>query len=282
MDTVLKKITALWLVFLVFSACEKYEMRGFFISHQSADQRFKQSMAWNSAHPFKEINVAVGDYTLFVMSDSHVGGTKNLDLFLEEAIQKNAVAAMMAGDITTGHAEDYSTFFNHLPPQDSLLAFPIVGNHDLYFDGWKQFYLLFGATTYVFKVKTPGATDLFICTDTGSGTLGSNQLTWLKDFLKRERSDYRYCILFTHNNIFRIRHTTSTNPFVEELRILLELCVKHKIDMVVAGHDHKKNVVKFGNTTHITLDALVDDNKQAGYLNLYIHPGRIDYEFIQF
>ena len=156
----------------------------------------------------------------------------------------------------------------------------VVGNHDLYFDGWKQFYSLFGATTYQFTVTTPQGTDLFIGLDTGSGTLGSDQLEWLENVLKNERANYRHCILFTHNNFFRIRHTFSTNPLVEELQVLMELFIKHDVDMMVTGHDHKKNVVKFGNTTHITLDALQDDFKDAGYLKLNIAPSEVGYEFI--
>ena len=188
MGTGFKKITFWLFLFVVFSACEKYEIRGFFLSYESANQRFDQSMDWNYENPFKEITVPVEDYTIYVMADCHVGGTKNLDFFLDEAIRMNAVAAVMAGDLTTGHAEDYNTFKQHLPGQEILTSFQMVGNHDLYFDGWKQFYSLFGSSSYLFTVKTPQASDLYICLDTGGGTLGSNQLDWLKDILETDRS----------------------------------------------------------------------------------------------
>lgn len=270
-----------WLIlFVIFSACEKVDMRGFFLSYETVNQRFDQSMEWNRDNPFKVITIPVEDYSMFVLSDCHVGGTKNLDLILDEAIQTNAVAAVMAGDLTTGNSEDYNTFQQHLPGYEILPTFQIVGNHDLYFDGWKQFYSLFGSTSYLFTVQTPTASDLYICLDTGGGTLGSDQLDWLKEILEIVRPDYRRCIVFTHNNLFRIRHSTSANPFVEELQVLIELCIKHQIDMVVAGHDHRKNEVKHGNTTHITLDASLDGYKDAGYLNLSVKQGKIEYEFV--
>ena len=50
--------------------------------------------------------------------------------------------------------------------------------------------------------------------------------------------------------------------------------------MVVTGHDHLKNDVILGNTTHITMDALEDDFEDAGYLNLSIKQGKIEYEFV--
>ncbi len=272
-----------FIVFILLFAllsCEKFEMRGFFLSYESADERFEQSMDWNYGHPFKEIIVSEDEYSIFSMADCHVGGTTNLDIFLNEAIRANAVAAVMVGDLTSGNAEDFKTFQQHLPEQASLVSFQIVGNHDLYFDGWKQFYSLFGSSVYLFTVKTQQSSDLYICLDSGSGTLGSDQLDWLKDILESERPNYRHCILFTHNNLFRFRHTSSTNPLVEELQVLTELCITYQIDMVVTGHDHEKNEAVFGNTTHLTMDALTDDFEDAGYLKLFIKEDKIEYEFI--
>ncbi len=280
MENRFKKIASLFLLVFIFSACDKFEMRGFVRSYESADQRFKQSMDWNFNHPYKEIAIPVDEYSIFTMADSHVGGTENLDIFLSAAITENAAATVMVGDLTTGNTRDYMTFQDHLPAQDSLPSFQIIGNHDLYFDGWKQFYSQFGSTTYLFTVATPQASDLFIGLDTGSGTLGSDQLEWLKNILEYERPHYRKCILFTHNNLFRIRHTTSTNPFVEEVHELMELCVKHEIDMVITGHDHERNEVTFGNTIHITMDALQDESKNAGYFKLTMLQGKIKYEFV--
>jgi predicted phosphodiesterase len=281
MENRLIKISLLlWTLALILCACEKADLRSAFVSYESANQRFNQSLEWNNDHPYKTITVPINDYSIFVMGDSHVGTTKNLDTFLNDAMKTNASAVVMVGDLTSGHAEDFGTFDSHLPQQDSIPSFQMVGNHDLYFNGWKQFYSLFGSTSYYFTVATPEATDLYICLDSGSGTFGSNQLEWLKTILENERPKYRRCVIFTHLNLFRIRHTGSTNPLIEELYILMELSIKHQIDMIVTGHDHKKNVVVLGNTTHITMDALSDENKDSGYLELYILKGSIEYTFV--
>lgn len=274
-----KQIGLLFMV-LIFAACDRFEMRGFFISYESADERFEQSMDWNNLHPYKEISVSTDEYHFLVLGDVHIGGTENFDFFINEAIRTNASAAIMNGDITNGHVEDYQNLQQHLPAQDSLITFQIAGNHDLYFDGWKTFYSLFGSSTYLFTVKTPVAQDLYICLDTGGGTLGRKQLDWLKDILEEKRPDFRRCVIFTHNNFFRIRHSTSTNPQVEELYVLMEWCVKHNIDMIVGAHDHEKNVSALGNTTFLTMDALEDGYKNAGYLKFFVNQGVIEYEFV--
>ena len=252
------------------------------MSYESADERFEQSMRWNYNNPAREIVIPDDHYSIYSMSDSHVGGTKNLDNFVSEAITDHAIAMVMAGDITTGHTDDYAVLREHIPQSDSIESFLIVGNHDLYFDGWKRFHTLFGSSTYKFTVSTPQATDLFLCLDTGSGTLGSEQLDWLKNILLMERASYRHCILFTHNNLFRNRHTGSTNPLVEEVHVLLDITLRYSVDMVVTGHDHKKNVEIFGNTTHISMDALQDDYDNAGYLKLVIDRNELNFEFINF
>lgn len=280
MEIRFSEISFLIVILIAFSACDKFEMRGFIASYESVNDRFDQSIDWNSHHPYKQITTQDDNYAIFAMGDSHVGTTENLHIFFNDAIRTNAIAAVLVGDLTTGHTEDYQTFHQSIPNQDSLLTFPIVGNHDLYFNGWEQFHSLFGSTVYLFTVKTPQASDLYICLDTGSGTLGSNQLEWLKEILDTERSTYRHCVIFTHNNLFRIRHTPSTNPLVEELHVLMELCVTYQINMVVTGHDHVKNDVTFGETTHITMDALQDESRYPGFLKLLVKPDRVTYEFV--
>lgn len=282
METGIKKISLMLLSTVLFISCERAEIRGFFTSYDSVNERFKQSQEWNNGHPLPDLTVPTDDYVIFAMGDSHVGTTENLDRFLSDAKRDHAIAAVMVGDLTTGHAEDFETFYRHLPLQDTLVTFQMVGNHDLYFDGWKQFFTYFGSSSYFFTVKTPSASDLFICLDSGGGTLGSSQMDWLKEVLEIERPGCRRCIIFTHLNLFRLRHTLSANPFVEELRVLTELFVGHSVDMVISGHDHLKNSIAFGNTTIITMDALIDGFRDAGYLILEVKDGFPDYKFINF
>ncbi len=261
-------------------ACDKLDMRGMFISYESVNSRFDQSMEWNALHPYREVIVPDDDYTLFVMGDSHVGGTDNLDTFFANALSSGAAAIVMDGDLTTGNEKDYDMFMQHLPGPDSAELFPIVGNHDLYFNGWSKYHSLFGSSTYYFTVKTPAGTDLYICLDSGSGTLGSKQAGWLREVLGKERSGHRRCVVFTHVNLFRFRHTASTSPTVEELHMLLDLFARHRVDMVVTGHDHKKSTGQFGNTTHIIMDALLDGFSDAGYLTLRINGGELTHRFV--
>jgi 3',5'-cyclic AMP phosphodiesterase CpdA len=262
------------LVLLILPACSKVEDWG-----EDSDQRFRQSMVWNSTHPYRELNVPTDNYSIMAMGDSHVGKTANLDTFFKNAKSSKAIAVVMAGDLTTGQESDYNIFDQHLAIQDSLVSLPIAGNHDLFNGGWQSFYSKFGASSYLFSVKTPDASDLFICLETGGGTLGEKQLRWLTDVLEKDRPQYRHCIIFTHNNFFRTRHTDSTNPEVEEVEFLLDLFTRYRVELVITAHDHKRDSEVFGGTTYITMDALKDGLGNAGYFQIRITNGAVGFEF---
>ena len=263
----------------LLTSCYDVDYTGFFMRSEKANQRFTESMEWNALNPYRQIVTDSDDYLLLVMGDSHVGGTKNLLHFFDIARDLEPEALVMAGDLVTGREEDYQLFYDALPDREEVLWFPVVGNHDLYFDGWTHFYDLFGASVYLFTIKTPNATDLMIVLDTGSGTLGSKQLEWLSGKLDNIRDDYRYCMLFTHNNLFRDPPTWSTNPPVEELHVLMDLFLRHSVDFFIAGHDHRRNETHFGNTTYLLVDALKDGLSNAGYLMLNVTDASVDYRF---
>jgi 3',5'-cyclic AMP phosphodiesterase CpdA len=274
------KIAAIIILTLFFSACNYADLGGIFISDESVNQRFEQSMEWNSQNPFKTITVTVDEYTILTASDIHVGGTTNLDIFIEDSKTISPAAVVMVGDLASGQVEDFDVFKQHIANFDTIPYFTVAGNHDLYFEGWNEFFPRFGSSTYYFTVQTPVDKDLFICLDSGGGTIGTKQLEWFEDVLINIRPNYRRCVVLTHNNFFRFRRTTSTNPNVEEVRLLLELFTKNNVDLAITGHDHVKDEQTFGNTIHIVMDALKDETENAGYFQFNIKNGNIDYKFV--
>jgi UDP-2,3-diacylglucosamine pyrophosphatase LpxH len=201
--------------------------------------------------------------------------------FLSQGTQPEITAMVFVGDIVSGKEKDYETFNRLLPADDIKPSFVLVGNHELYFDGWKHFSRLFGSSVYYFTIATPTKEDLFICLDSGSGTLGKSQLKWLKDLLENSRSAYDQCVIFTHVNFFRNRHTLSTNPLTNELLVLIDLFEQNKVNMVIMGHDHDRSVNVLGNTTYLTMDALLNGLPNSGYIRLKKDNTGILHEFIE-
>jgi 3',5'-cyclic AMP phosphodiesterase CpdA len=281
METIRKTEIAFFLCLLLFcSSCEDVDFSGFLFSSDPVNERVKQSLEWNDSHLSRDITVSGAEYSLLIAGDSHVGGTVNLDAFLTQANTTGISGLVIVGDLTSGKKEDFEIFKQELESKNSGPAFLIIGNHDLFFNGWDTYFDLFGSSTYSFTVRSNDTTDLYICLDSGGGTHGWRQLEWLKDLLEKERNNARYCILFTHDNFFRAHRTISTNPLVDELRVMMDMCYTYSVDMVIMGHDHIRSEEFLGKTSYITLDALEDDFEDASYLKLQVKGSGVNYTFI--
>lgn len=265
-----------------FSACvQNLDFTGYVYSTQKIDERFKQSEVWNNSHQFKQLTVASENYQLLVAGDSHIGSLRNFKKLVKEAQKPENLGFVIVGDIVTGHKEDYDALNASLHEINTTPYFLLVGNHDLFFSGWDSFYKNFGSSTYLFSIKTPTFTDLYICLDSGSGMLGAAQLQWLKNVLKTMRPMYRNCIVFSHVNFFRNRHTLSTNPLVDEIYVLMDLFARYDVKMVISGHDHVRSLNEFGNTMYITMDALLDTLPSASILKINVNADNATYSFLE-
>jgi 3',5'-cyclic AMP phosphodiesterase CpdA len=247
---------------------------------EPADPRFTQSREWTDKKSFREITVQSDDYSVLFLADSHSGTTRNLESVFGIATESGASAVCIAGDLTDGDVRDYRVFAEALPGEDEIPTFVTPGNHDLWSEnGWNEFYSWFGPSSYYFTVLTPDATDMYIALDSGSGTLGAGQLEWLENILKTKRPDCRHCIVFTHNNLLRFRHSLISNPLVEELNILINLFTVYNVEMLIAGHDHEHDAVMFGITNYLITGSISDEDPDACYLEVGINKGSLSYEF---
>ena len=271
MVTLKKSATPFSFAILLGGCIENVDFSGFITTTDPVEERFYDSKLINDVQSVPAVvNISGDEYRVLIAGDSHVGGTKNLNLLFEDARNSSAGFVVLAGDLTTGKAEAYKTLSDFLTYYPDIRCFTIAGNHDLFFDGWKSYKKYFGSSTYTKTIVTDSDSDLWIFLDSGSGTLGSGQVTWLNTLLETQRSNFRYCNVVTHVNFFRPRYTTSTNPNIEELRVLLPLFAKYKVDNVIMGHDHRRNVENFDGTRYIILDDIQDISQAASYLEISV------------
>lgn len=275
-------IVYLLVILLSCNSCmEDADLSGFLHSADPVNERVKLSLEWNKNKPDSEIFVQDPDYTLLVAGDSEVGGIKNIDTLFARSTKPGIAGFVLVGDLTSGDPKGYGTLAHELDTKNHGPAYFILGNHDLFFDGWDNYYSYFGSSTYAFTVNTSDTSDLYICLDSGNGTIGSRQLKWLEDLLKKERKNHRFCIIFTHVNFFREHHTFSANPLVDEIHVLMDLFFRNSVNMVIMGHDHHRSEEYLGGTHYITLDAFYDGFEEASYLKLEIKNGKLISGFVE-
>ena len=278
MELLMKNLWMILTAILVtIASCEPID----FSLPEPADQRFDQSRQLLAEKSSGEITVQSDEYSIMFMADSHAGTTNNLDSVFSTAIATGVSAVCIAGDLTQGDINDFPVFEQSIPDRDEIPTFLTPGNHDLWSDeGWTEFYQRFGPSSYFFTVSTPAANDLYIAMDTGSGTLGSKQLEWLEDILQNQRSGCRRCIIFTHNDFLRVRHSEISNPLIEELTVLIDLFTRYHVDMLIAGHDHEPSEELFGITDYVIAGAISDEDEDPDYMLLKVENGNLVNEFV--
>lgn len=261
--------------FMIAACGGNLDMLGMFWTlSPTVNERFQQSMDYKMVTEPLVFSVPSSDYDVYVCTDVHVDETtNNLDAFVADYLADADAApfALCLGDIinATGH---YELFMDHIKPildspVDTLLC--TVGNHDIYYNQWDIYRSYFKTSTYTFEVQMPGGMkDLWICLDSGAGTVGSKQMEWLeKTLANTSKAGYRHTIIFTHTHFFRKddsqSHTSNFNT--EEGYALMNLFSENGVDLVLSGHDHYRETTHFKGVEYRVIDALQDHYPNAFY-----------------
>jgi len=246
------------------------------------NKRVEASLEWNETHPPVTLS-APADYRFYACSDIHI--IEDRPVFFQRmadacAGDPKAAFYLCLGDLLFG--KDHMDWIADVMSSSPATGFILVGNHDLLFGLWDTWKELFHSSTYYFFVDTPAGKDLYIMLDSSSGTLGERQSEWLEDVLADVRPSCRHCVVSVHTNILRTDTSQfpSTNFTREETWYLLDLMTRSKVDMMIAGHDHVRDVSSFNGVTYITLDNLKDYSPIASYMTVDVGEG-LDYNFVE-
>jgi len=241
-------------IFCLLNCCN-VDLLGFF-SANDLDERLKER------NNFKFINENGGaaltlysDYSFIVLADPHIenGNAWGLER-LSDVIKANTDIkfVVILGDITQyGSEKDINTFIK-IAELLTVPCYPVIGNHDVYFDNWSIWKEKIGSTSY--KINA-GNTTLFII-DSANSFFGQTQLDWLEREIK---STSGHVFVFTHSSLFvtgpaDMQQITDTK---ERARIVSIL--RNKCDIMFMGHLHKRLYNEAGNVKYVT----VEDFKSA-------------------
>ena len=274
------------LLCLAAASCDKLEVTHMFIPlSQDVNKRVEESLVWNAAAGVTTLTVPRDNYRWYVCSDIHVDQNRPArfaEMVSREKADEDAFFYQMLGDILFGKEHlDWVSDIMADPSNDP--GFAIVGNHDLFYEGWETWKAAFHSSTYYYYVETPQFRDIYIMLDSANGTLGEKQLAWLEDVLETKRDGCRHCFVSVHTNILRTDTSQfpSTNFTLEETYRLLDILTGANVDMVFSGHDHVRDISVFGGVYFITLDSIKDDASNASYMTVDVGQ-TIGYSFIPF
>ncbi len=251
------------LLLILTTGCQRLDMSGMFYgSSARSDERFAQSMAYNEEHGYKTVVAPADEYKVYFATDFHVDSTTLHTEAWVDAIEQDAdcAVAIILGDMVNGRKK-YPYFMAAVDPLLSA-GFPLfatAGNHDTYFSEWPEYVKYWGTSTYYFEVQTPNYTDLYISIDTSDGTVGRDQMEWLRKLLREKAGvDYRHKMVFTHTHMFKhdgAQGHTSNFP-IEETYEITSLLGQNGVDWYMSGHRHSRHIVNFEGVTYYQIDAI--------------------------
>ncbi len=260
----------------LFSSCNDVNLGNLFYSSENVDARFAASMQYNTEHTAIRQEVTE-DYCFLVCSDLHIKQAENpyIDQFFSPDIHKAAQFVLYNGDLFHGQEPEAKKAYELLQAKNTLPYYCSAGNHDLYF-GWDLYHRYFGSATYAIAVATPSANDLILVIESASGTLGRDQLAWLKEQLSLQRAKYRYCFIVTHTNFSHL-HATNGIFMQDELHVLFRLFADHRVTAVFSGHSHVEHQITYLGVPYYTTAAL----KNGAYGQMTVTEKQCVWEFKQ-
>jgi predicted phosphodiesterase len=217
--------------------------------------------------------LALGEeYSFIVMTDIHIEdgnahGLENIKTVIEN--NPEIKFAVFCGDLTQNGKEQDLNKFLEIADSLGIPAYPVIGNHDIYFGNFSVWKKLIGSTSY--RVDGEGAT-LFIL-DSANSFLGKDQLDWLENELKSAQGRV---FVFSHHNLFvdspvSIQQMSDTR----EIARLISL-VRGKRGIMFTGHSHERLVKKVGDSLFISIE---DFYSSKTYCLVSVTKTGVSYEF---
>ena len=252
--------------------------------------RFAQSMAYNDSVGEMHLDMGSDDYLIYVCADSHITrkNHKNLDFFIDQYRAETAPKlALHLGDIIDAQKNypcaDSILHFAGQTILDTVFATP--GNHDIYFRQWSIYRSFFKTSAYWFDTNNGAKKlDLFICLDSAEGTLGVDQMNWLRNLLaNKSKEGYRRIVVFTHTHIWKLDESQghTSNMALEETYELTSLLGQYGVETVWCGHQHAMQRVVFKNVLYLVLNATKDKEQGQSYMIAEMG-NNVNYSFIEY
>jgi len=196
-------------------------------------------------------SLSFGDeYSFIVLTDTHI---EDGDAFgfeaLADVIAGNSEIKFVAllGDITQYGSERDINRFIDISDTFNIPCYPVIGNHDIYFNNWPVWKDLIGSTRYRIN---GGGTTLFIL-DSANAFFGMEQLNWLQKELKNTSGRV---FVFTHSNLFVDDpfHIQQSSDIKERARITSIL--RDKCEIMFMGHSHERRYNEAGNVKYVNIE----------------------------
>lgn len=276
-------ILASFLIPLAFSSCANYGFYQLLFGEEDVDERFSGFSDLSGETVLSSDLGLGGKYSFIVVTDVHIGASdvhsSKMSEFLDEisslfeSSDKTKIPRFIInlGDTADGghlsECSDYNSYLerirnlavkkNVVDSAEDFKIYTILGNHDLYNNGWKNWKKTIYPykSTYYFSLSADSSSlpFSFYFVDTGNGAFGTDQLD---DFEKLLKSDSNPKMVFSHYPFYSDNVPFMALEDTTERNYLLSLFAKNNVKALFGGHVHTVFEHGFGDFSQINTSAL--------------------------
>lgn len=192
-----------------------------------------------------------GTFTFVIITDLHYGKNgvhqpeKKFLSWLDSLSTKPSFCICLGDIADHGHDDEYEDYADFVEEIEELgvPVLNVVGNHDLYNNGWDGYKEYCYPYTSFYKFQTSGFS--FYALDSGSGSLGKKQFNIFK---KEIKNDPLPKIICTHYPVYGDASYLGgyfTFQDEEESTQLISLFAKEDVFLIMDGHAHSYHRTKF-------------------------------------
>jgi 3',5'-cyclic AMP phosphodiesterase CpdA len=249
------------------------------------DERFEYR---NTFHLLTEEDRALSlsakdEYSFVVLTDTHIedgndqGLGELIDFIDRDGVGTDDRFVVITGDITqNGRQKDIECFIDfvrELKNKKGIPCYPVLGNHDIYFNNWHNWRDLIGSSCY--RVGAPGSGATLFIMDSANASFGFRQLNWLERELGKTSG---HVFFFTHANFFvkdlGFADMQQFTDVRERARVISLLA--GKAEAVFSGHIHKRVERESGGVKYIAIE---DFKNNRTWCRVYVTKTGVRYEF---
>ncbi|MFM8269955.1 MAG: metallophosphoesterase family protein [Pseudomonadota bacterium] len=218
-------------------------------SQSTWDQRYRDSqglaMPAFSATPGDPDN-----FTFAMVGDLHIGGTdtNRFRTILQTAQSEGDSFIVLLGDIADkgeeasfSAAKDALRDFNF---DDKVIS--ILGNHDIFGDGWTEYQKVFGPSHFTVDVGN----SRFIALDTADGVVGEEQFDWFLEELNRNPLSHTF-VLTHYMPVVPGQQTYLRLANQLEAERMMNLATRKTVTGVFGGHYHSFSQEKISGVDYV-------------------------------
>lgn len=206
------------------------------VSHSVWYERFQESRSLGSP----PITLSLGnneEFSFAMVGDLHVANadTDRLQQILSQAASEGDEFIILLGDLVDqGDRPSFEAVQSAIKSGGfEGKVVPLLGNHDIFSDGWDEFKNRWGASHYAVSLGN----SRFIVLDTADGIIGADQMDWLNQELQTSTARHRF-ILTHYMPVVPGQRTYLRLSNQVEAERLMKVASRFGIKGVFGGHYH--------------------------------------------